>query len=424
MEMKDEVRYLLKPLNTTSRGFYAFIAVLVAVIGVAGYAWYVQLTQGLGVTGMNDTTIWGLYISNFIFFIGISHAGIAISAAVRLASLDKYKPIMRIAEALTLASLLMAAFSIVMDMGRPDRSFMLIKHYLERIGQSPLLWDVTAVSTYLVLSVTYLYFSLREDMAILKDEVGGWRGKLYRLLLPWHEEGEQETISRVAWWMAVCILPIMVMVHTTVAWIFSLLPNRPLWFGAVAGPYFIVAAVSSGIATVVVIACVLRYLFGWEDYIKPGIIKGLTSFMAITTLVYMYFMFAEHMTARFAAPAPEVRVSNAWFFGEFSLLFWVMFIFGLFIPTFALIINAIRSKEVNIKLTVAASTIIVLALWVKRVLIIVPTQSRPLMPLDFGLYVPTWVEWAMVAGTFAVAALIYTVFLKVFPIVEIAEELH
>ena len=237
MEMKDEVRYLLKPLNTTTRGFYAFIAVLVAVIGVAGYAWYVQLTQGLGVTGMNDTTIWGLYISNFIFFIGISHAGIAISAAVRLASLDKYKPIMRIAEALTLASLLMAAFSIVMDMGRPDRSFMLIKHYLERIGQSPLLWDVTAVSTYLVLSVTYLYFSLREDMAILKDEVGGWRGKIYKFLLPWHEEGEQETISRVAWWMAVCILPIMVMVHTTVAWIFSLLPNRPLWFGAVAGPY-------------------------------------------------------------------------------------------------------------------------------------------------------------------------------------------
>jgi molybdopterin-containing oxidoreductase family membrane subunit len=424
MEMKDDVRYLLKPLNTTSRSFYAFIAALVAIIGVAGYAWYVQLTQGLAVTGMNDTTIWGLYISNFIFFIGISHAGIAISAAVRLASLDKYKPIMRMAEALTLASLLMAALSIVMDLGRPDRSFLMIKHYIERIGQSPLLWDVTAVSTYLVLSVTYLYFSLREDMAILKDEVGSWRGKLYNFLLPWHEEGEQETINRVAWWMAVCILPIMVMVHTTVAWIFSLLPNRPLWFGAVAGPYFIVAAVSSGIATVIVIAAVLRYLFGWEDYVKPGIIRGLSNFMAITTLVYMYFIFAEQMTARFAAPAPEVRVSNAWFFGEFSLLFWGMFIIGLFIPTFALIISAIRSKEVNIKLSVAASVTIVLALWIKRVLIIVPTQTRPLMPLDFGLYVPTWVEWALVAGTFATAALIYTIFLKVFPIVEISEELH
>ena len=156
----------------------------------------------------------------------------------------------------------------------------------------------------------------------------------------------------------------------------------------------------------------------------PEIIKGLINFMAITTLVYMYFMFAEHVTARFAPPAPEVRISNAWFFGEFSLLFWMIFIFGLFIPTFTLIINAIRSKELNTKFTVAAFTIIVFALWVKRVLIIVPTQSRPLMPLDYELYVPTWVEWAMVAGTFAVAALIYTVFLKVFPIVEIEEELH
>jgi len=424
MEMKDDVRYLLKPLTFTGRRFYAFIAVLVGVIGLAGYAWYVQLTQGLGVTGMNDTTIWGLYISNFIFFIGISHAGIAISAAVRLASLDKYKPIMRMAEALTLASLLMAALSIVLDLGRPDRSAYLLTYFFERVGQSPLLWDISAVATYLVLSVTYLYFSLREDMAILKDEVGSWRGKLYKFLLPWHEEGEEETISRVAWWMAICILPIMVMVHTTVAWIFSLLPNRPLWFGAVAGPYFIVAAVSSGIATVIVIAIVLRYLFGWEDYVKPEIIKGLTNFMAITTLVYMYFMFAEHMTARFAAPAPEVRVSNAWFFGEFSLLFWGMFIFGIFIPTFALIINAIRSKEVNMKLSVAASVTIVIALWIKRVLIIVPTQTRPLMPLDYGIYVPTWVEWSLVAGTFAMAALIYTLFLKIFPIVEIAEELH
>jgi Ni/Fe-hydrogenase subunit HybB-like protein len=98
-----------------------------------------------------------------------------------------------------------------------------------------------------------------------------------------------------------------------------------------------------------------------------------------------------------------------------------MLVVGLIIPTAALIINAIRSKEANIKLSVTASVLIVIALWVKRVLIIVPTQSRPLMPTTWGVYVPTWVEWSLVAGTFAAAALIYTVFLKVFPIVEIAE---
>ncbi len=421
MELNEETQPLIRPLVHTSRGFYALMGFLLIIIGWALYAWYIQLTTGLGVTGMNDTTIWGLYISNFIFFIGISHAGIAISAAVRIANLDRYKPIMRMAEALTLSSLLMAAFSIVVDLGRPDRSWNLIRFYFERIGQSPLLWDITAVATYLVLSTIYLYISMREDLAFLKDKIGSWRGRLYGLLLPGYEPGEHESVSKIAWWMAVTILPIMVMVHTTVAWIFSLLPNRPLWFGAVAGPYFIAAAVSSGIATVIVIAAALRHLFHWEDYVKPDVIRGLSNFLGIVTLIYIYLMFAEQMTARYAAPAPEVRVSNAWFFGEFSVYFWAMLIVGLIIPTAALIINAIRSKEANIRLSVMASVLIAIALWVKRVLIIVPTQSRPLMPTTWGVYVPTWVEWSLVAGTFAIAALIYAVFLKVFPIVEIAE---
>jgi molybdopterin-containing oxidoreductase family membrane subunit len=333
----------MRPLTTTSRRFYAFVGFLSVVVGLALYAWYVQLTAGLGVTGMNDTVIWGLYISNFIFFIGISHAGIAISAAVRIANLHKYKPITRMAEALTLASLLMAAFSIVVDLGRPDRSWNLIAYYFDRIGQSPLLWDISAVATYLVLSTTYLYISMREDMAFLRGRLTSWRTKLYDILLPGYTTDEHLTVSKLAWWLSVTILPVMVMVHTTVAWIFSLLPNRPLWFGAVAGPYFIVAAVSSGIATVIVIASLLRHLFHWEELIHKDIIKGLSNFLGITTLTYIYFIFAEQMTARYAAPGGELRVSNAWFFGEFSIYFWTMFLIGLGVPTAALIILSSQS---------------------------------------------------------------------------------
>jgi len=422
MELNHESDAILRPLTTTSRSFYAFIGFLSVVIALFLYAWYVQLTQGLGVTGMNDTIIWGLYISNFIFFIGISHAGIAISAAVRIANLRKYKPITRIAEALTLASLLMAAFSIIVDMGRPDRSWNLIVNYFDRIGQSPLLWDISAVATYLVLSTTYLYLSMREDMAFLRGSLTSWQAKLYNILLPGYTPGEHKTVSKLAWWLAVTILPIMVMVHTTVAWIFSLLPNRPMWFGAVAGPYFIIAAVSSGIASVIVIASILRHLFHWEELIPKDIIKGLSNFLGVTTLTYIYFMFAEQMTARYAGPGGELRVSNAWFFGEFSIYFWAMFLIGLALPTAALLIRGMMRKEADIRLSVVTSVLIILALWVKRVIIIVPTQARPLMPVSWGIYIPTWVEWSIVAGTFAIATLIYTLFLKIFPIIEIVEE--
>ena len=419
--MTDREEKIMRPLLYTSREFWPFIAILTLVTVAFLYAYTVQLSNGLGVTGLNDTAIWGVYIVNFIFFVGLSHAGIAISAAVRIMSLDRYAPIARMAEVLTLASLMMAGLSIVIDLGRPDRSFLLLTQYFSRIGSSPLLWDITAVATYLILSTTYLYLPMREDLKVCMDRMSGWRKKLYQIALPGYEEGEAKVIKRLSWWMAVTILPVMVMVHTTVSWIFSLLSNRPLWFGAAAGPYFIAAAVASGIASVVVIAAVLRKLFHWEDILPPEIFRGLGNFLSVITLIYLYLMLVEQFTARFAGPAGEFFVSEAWLFGQYAALFWTITTIGLALPCIYLLAQAFRPGKINITMTAIVSLVIVIAMWYKRYIIIVPTLT---VGSQIQGYAPTWVEITILFGSLSAMALIYTILLKLIPVVEMEEHHH
>ena len=412
----------MRPLRTTSKEFWPYVAALALITVVFIYAYTIQLSQGLGVTGLNDITIWGVYIVNFIFFIGLSHAGIAISAAVRIMSLHRYAPIARMAEVLTLASLMMAGLSIVIDLGRPDRAYLMVVNFASRIGASPLLWDITAVGTYLILSTTYLYLPMREDLAICRDRFTGWRKRMYEITLPGYEAGEEKVIKRLAWWMAVTILPVMVMVHTTVSWIFSLLSNRPLWFGAAAGPYFIAAAVASGIASVVVIAAIVRKLFHWEDLLPPAIFRGLGNFLSVITLIYLYLMLVEQFTARYAGPAGEFFVSEAWLFGPYATLFWSITTIGLILPCIYLLVQAFRPGKINITWTAVFSLFIVIAMWFKRYIIIVPTLTVGGSPLQ--TYAPSWVEITILGGSFAALALIYTILLKLIPIIEMEEPHH
>jgi molybdopterin-containing oxidoreductase family membrane subunit len=420
--MTERHEKILRPIRTTSTEFWPFIIILAVLTAIFIYAYIVQLSNGLGVTGLNDTTFWGVYIVNFIFFIGLSHAGIAISAAVRIMNLHKYAPIARIAEVLTLASLMLAGLSIVIDLGRPDRVFLLVQNFTSRIGVSPLLWDITAVATYLILSTTYLYLPMRRDLAICRDYFSGWKKRMYEITLPAYEPGEDKIIDRLSWWMAVTILPVMVMVHTTVSWIFSLLSNRPLWFGAAAGPYFIAAAVASGIASVVVIAAILRKLFHWEDLIPPAIFRGLGNFLSVITLIYLYLMLVEQITARYAGPTGEFFVSEASLFGSYANLFWGLTTVGLALPCLYLLVQGFKPNSINVTWTAIVSSVIVIAMWFKRYIIIVPTLTvgGPL----FQPYTPSWIEITILLGSFAALALIYTILLKLIPIIEMEEPHH
>lgn len=412
---------LLRPLTYTTKRFYIFLGVLIAALLWFGFAWHTQLTQGLVTTGMRDIpggSPWGIWVTNFIFFIGITHAGIAIASAIRLLKIKEYIPIARIAELITIFSLMVAGLSIIFDLGRPDRVFNLILYYPERLGQSPLIWDLTAITTYLIFAVTYLYAEMREDLGRLADKVRFRR--LYKFLLPMYEHGERERVERIVWWASIFNFPIMVMVHTTVAWLFGLMPARPGWYSAIMGPYYVAGAVLSGVASVIVAAAVYRHVFNWHDVISLKVFKGLGRFLSWVTIIYLYFLLAEHITVRYAGPISELKVSEALVRFEFAWPFWLQ-VGALSIAFIIYFLPTAHPEAFRIWSTVLASALVVITLWVTRFLIVVPSLTRPYLLYPLGIYIPTWVEWSLVVGTFIIVIFLFTLFTKVFPIIPITE---
>lgn len=416
--------HLLRPLFTTSRAFYIFTGGLLILVLWFGYAWYLQLTQGLGVTAMRTPVgaAWGGYIASFVFFVGVAHGGIAIAAGIRLFNLTKYQPVARIGEVLTIVSLMMAGLSIMIDMGRPDRIFNIITYWPQRIGTSPLSWDVTVIILYFTLSASYLWLTMRKDLALCLDRFPKLRF-LYKILLVGYTPNEEKSIRRMTWWLSMAIIFLVVMLSGgVVPWIFGLLPSQPGWFSALAGPYFLTAAIASAIAAVIVVAAALRRLFNWQEYIKSDIFRGLGTFLSIITLFYVYLVMAEQLTMRYAAPLSEFLISEKVLQGEFAIIFWPMLILGFLIPAVTLLVQGVRSKWFSMTRTVWAAAFILIAFLVKRFLIVVPTLLRPLLPFPEGHYSPSWVEWSIIGGLFALAILIYIIFLKLFPILDLSEE--
>src|SRR5512140_3913509 len=259
---------IFAPLRNNSLKFYAFVAVLLAVIGWAAYAYYVQFRDGLVVTDMRNYVSWGMYITDFVFFIGISHAGTLISAILRVTDTGWRRPITRMAEAITVFALCIGGPMVIIDMGRPDRMLNLFRY--GRI-QSPIVWDVLGVSTYLTGCILYFYIPMIPDLALLADnpDLSPWRRRIYRrLALGWRGTPEHKALlERAISAMAVFIIPLAVSVHTVVSWIFAM-TLRPGWDSSIFGPYFVVGAIYSGTAAVILSMYILRRIFHLEDYIE------------------------------------------------------------------------------------------------------------------------------------------------------------
>jgi len=314
MKRLDEAA--MRPLTYSSKSFYAFVGVLGVVLVWFLYAWWTQLSEGLSVTGMNVRVAWGLYISNFVFFVGISAAGIAIAAAIRVLKLKTYQPIARMAELLTVVSLALAMLFVIFDLGRPDRMLNLLV-----FGRplSPLMWDFTVIGGYLIVSVAYLYLSMRPDLTKLAEESPS-RNRFYRLLALGYTEAGRARLQRILFWMSILILPFIVVAHSVVGFLFGLMSAQPGWYSTATAPYFVAAAITSGIGAVILVASLTRKLFGWEDYLKPELFRGLGNFLRVLIPIYLYFMIAETLTALYQGPELEHAVFNSLLFGEFAWL--------------------------------------------------------------------------------------------------------
>ena len=415
--MADRESVLFRPMETSGRRFYLIVGLLLLGVGWAAFAYFRQLAFGLDVTGLNRPVYWGLYITNFVFFIGISHAGTLVSAILRVFGVEWRRPITRAAEAITVFALFLGAGNIIIDMGRPDRLLNMLAY--GRL-ESPLVWDVVSVSIYLTASITYLYLPLIPDLAILRErpDLAPWRRRLYtKLSLGWTgTEKQKHRLERLIGIMAVLIIPIAVSVHTVVSWVFAM-TVQPMWHSTIFGPYFVIGAIFSGIATLIIVMAILRRAFGLHAYLTDRHFSNLGLLLLVFAFLWAYFTFSEYLTEFYGNEPAGMRVLFAKLIQEFSPFFWAMWLFNFIVP-FILLSNR-RTRTV--KGTVLTAILINVGMWLERYNIVVPTLTRPRLPSPVVSYAPTWVEWSVLLGSFCVFALLYIVFSKVFPIVSIWE---
>lgn len=415
-DVAEEDLPILKPLVQTSKNFYRIVFVLVGIILIGVFAWLIQLKRGLGVTGLNHPIFWGFYITNFVFFIGISHAGTLISAILRLANAEWRRAITRSAEVITVLVLFFGVFNIITDLGQPGR---MTKVFVDGKLNSPLLWDVISISIYLTCSAVYLYLPLIPDIALMRDKLKSKPKQLiYRILaLNWKgSEKQWHFLEKAISVMAVAVIPVAVSVHTVVSYVFAM-TIQPMWHSTIFGPYFVTGAIFSGIAALIIAMYFIRKSYSLENYLKPVHFNNLGLLLMTMSLLWFYFTFTENLTAFYGAEPAHLSVFWSKFTGPYAPYFWTMVVCCFLIPMTILA----NKKTRTIKGTMFASCFVIIGMWLERFTIVLPTLINPRLPYERGIYSPTWIEFAVTAACFATFILLYILFTKFFPIISIWE---
>ncbi|MDP4262500.1 MAG: NrfD/PsrC family molybdoenzyme membrane anchor subunit [Bacteroidota bacterium] len=401
--------------------FWTIFYLLWIVLG--GYALYRQMTKGHGITGMRDNVVWGLYIVNFIFFIGISYAGAIIAGLLHLFKVPWGKPIIRLAQMMTIISVVVGPIFILLCIGRLDRL-----HYLFIYArlQSPLTWDVVAVLTYFAGSVLFLYMALIKDFSVYRDaklNIPKWKQKLYTALsLGYRGAASQKRhliISQNL--LAIIIIPLSIIVSSILSWVFGM-TLRPGWHSTIFGPYFVLGALYSGCGVLIVAMWVYRKMYKLDDYFTDRHFTYLGYIMMVLAAGYGYFTFSEYFTSWFGSEKWDSEVINK-LFNPAQYGWWTLFanVAGIILP---IAIVAIPQTRKTGPITLVAF-IMVIALWVKRYLIIVPTLESPLIPMqdtrhEYIKYSARWPEWALTFAGIATFMLFFTLISKFVTVVPVS----
>ena len=413
---------LMRPLERTGWRWYLFVGVLAAIVACGLFAWGFQMWQGFGLTGKRWPVFWGFLITDFVFWIGISHAGTLISAILRLVNAGWRRPVTRCAEVITAFALMIGGLFPIIHLGKPWLFFWLVPYPSRRLiwpnFRSPLVWDFFAISTYLTGSLLFLFLPMIPDLALVRDRSTGMRRKIYGVLaLGWRGTTAQwhrlETAMQI---MAIAIIPVAVSVHTIVSFDFSM-ALVPMWHSSIFGPYFVAGANFSGIAGLIIAMAALRHVLKLHDYLEEIHFENLGKLLLTMSLLWGYFTFNERLTAWYGNMPAEMNTFQATQTGSYSPLFWTMVLVNFVIPVILLGIRRFRT----ITGCVVASVGVVIGMWLERFLIVVPSLGYKFLPYTWGTYRPRPTEIVITAATFAAITLLYTLFAKFVPIISIWE---
>ena len=426
--MAQRVERLPYGVGRVTARWLLVVVLATAVLGFGVYAYFRQFTEGEVVTGLRDIgtmggATWGLYVVFVVYFVGVSFAGIILAALIRLLNLHHLKPVARIAEVSTVIALILAAFSILADVGNPVRAIVNLPKYA-RPG-SPFFGTFTLViSGYLFSSLVYLYLDSRRDAAVCARVPGPLQG-LHRVWAAGYRDtpGARERHFRVSFWLAVAIVPLLVTAHSTLGFVFGLQVARPGWRSAVQAPAFVILAGVSGLGLLILLAAIVRRVLGERERLGPEVFRWMNNFLMVLIVAYLYLLIVEVLSNVYQGAEGEVRVARELFYGHHAWLYWSSL--GLLLASFFLLVWQFFVPRYALVAGVSSGVLVNLAAIGKRYLIVVPSQVHgTLLPYGHGSYSPTWVEYGVILGLFALGTLLFAVFMKVFPIMEtpVAEE--
>ncbi len=415
-------RDLLRVMEGTSPGYWFLLLLAVSVVALAAGVWIWQIYEGLGVAGYVHPVFWGAYIVTFVFWVGIAHAGTLISAILYLFRAKWRNTINRSAEAMTVFAVLTAGLFLGIHVGRVWKAYFILPYPNQRAlwvnFKSPLLWDTFAISTYATISIVFLFIGLIPDLAIARDRSTGWRKVLYSVLaLGWQGSSRQwKSHNRTVLHLSGLATPLVLSVHSVVSWDFAM-SIVPGWHATIFGPYFVAGAIFSGFAMVLTMMIPVRRIFGLEEYITDYHFENMSRFLLLTSIIVGYAYAAEYFIAWYSQV--EAEQSSFWLraFGPYWISTWVMIIANGVAPQ----LLWFKKLRTNIPFLFVLSIIINIGMWFERYVIIITGLSREYDPAVWGIYTPSVAELVIVAGSFAWFSMFFLIFLKLFPVVAIAE---
>jgi Ni/Fe-hydrogenase subunit HybB-like protein len=414
---------VLDPMYHTSKRFWVMFVILFGLLMMWGVTWFEQMFWGLGITGLTRPVMWAIYIVNFVYFIGIGHAGTFISAALRVLKIEWRRPISRAAELLTVFALTAAAMFPLIHLGRSWKFYWLLPYPNERqiwpSYHSPLLWDLTAIMTYLTCSILFAWISIIPDLAMARDHTQGWRHTFYEMLaFGWRgtepEWANQETALNV---FSYAIIPVMFSVHTIVSWDFAM-ALQPAWHSTVFGPYFVIGALFSGVAAVILVLAVARKAMHLQYFLRPEHFDGMAKFLLLLSLAWDYFYFNDILAPWYGGDPVEKTIFTLLTSGYAAPLFWLMIFSNVILPAATLWSGRIRR---SIPALVVIAIFVQVGMYIERYLIIPVSLGQNWLPFDWGVYILHLPEALMTIGAVSLVVFAFFVVSRLFPLIPVWE---
>jgi Ni/Fe-hydrogenase subunit HybB-like protein len=418
--------YLNRDVMAVTKGFswsYSVLltlAVLGVVQAVGTLAW--QTYKGLGIAGYQAPIFWGVYIINFVFWIGIGHAGTLISAILFLFRAKWRNAINRGAEAMTVFAVLTAALFPLIHIGRLWKFYFMVPYPNQRglwvNFKSPLLWDLFAINTYMTISIVFFYVGLIPDIAIARDRATGVKKAVYTVLaLGWQGKARQwKAHHRTVLHLSGLATPLVLSVHSVVSWDFAM-SVVPGWHATIFAPYFVAGAIFGGFAMVLVVLIPVRRIWGLDHIITNYHFENMSRFILLTSLICGYAYAAEYFIAWYSGV--EFEQTSFWLrlFGPYWMASWIMISCNVIFPQ----LLWFPKLRTNVPFLFVLAVLINIGMWFERYVIIITSLSREFLPAMWGLYIPSLAELSVLVGSFCWFSMFFLLFLKLFPVIAITE---